>query len=178
MLCTASIVMVGCSDNSSKKEELNGSNALKFAQDACNREDYNYAHQCVAVAKESYGHDAYLFHHYADVALLVYGEEMKFVLTNNLDNPMARVKMMLADLTPRTAKPIVGANWYDCELYLEEVQLYNTFLSKIVDYLLAVDLEEEAKSIAGRGLEVPVEINFFLGSFDKSDAKAIAAKVK
>lgn len=150
-----------------------------YARKAVMSGDFEAAHKCLARLKSE---DNFLNHDdLEEFTLEISVEEAKYLVANNTDDTMPRIKMKIADFSPKTAKPVIGddMNSYDpAAKYLEEVEKYNAFLSKVVDYLVSVDMIDEAKQIAGKGLERPVEKSYKVDSFSDADAQAIADKVK
>lgn len=151
----------------------------KYARSAIAREDYAAAHKCIEYLKAEGWRSLTL-------EVDAYGEEVKYLLSNDPDNAMPRIKLLLVDLTPSKAKPAVGITGYDaskeCEYYKSQAEAYNSLVSKIVDVLLALDMTDDAKMFLDKGLEIPVwtggEMGGQLSGYDNADAQAIANKVK
>lgn len=200
MLCAIGLAFVSCGGNGSKNDPEQQSvdefleplvshgylNSIQqglvegYARKSVNKGDFDAAHKCIAALK---GGGCSV----SELVVDVYAEEAKYLIANNAEDAMPRIKMMLAEAVPK-AKPAKGGDWYDehVEDYAKEAKHYNNLLSRIVDYLLSVDMEDEAKQIADKGLEIPVEKEHVYRNdqwvhpfgYDNSHAEEIAAKVK
>lgn len=197
MLCAMSVALVSCGGSSKTadtavektiEEQLKEGTlgVYELAQKACSSGDFEGAHKCVAHARERSDWD---YEDYEKVVSYVFSEEAKYLISNNTDNAMARIKMMIADLTPQTARPAKDGDWYNTKAddYAKEAGLYNQILSRFVDYLLSMDMVDEAKQIAGKGLAVPYKKTSYYKEhsgwvdpleYDDTQAKEIAEKVK
>lgn len=156
----------------------------EFARNALTREDYSAAHKCIDYIKnKGWLHRDELY----DLKIDVYSEEIKYLLSSDPDNSMVKIKVLLSDLAPTVAKPSIGTDvsssgddgWDNYQEYKGAAVAYNAVLGKLVDLLLALDMKEEAKEFANKGLEIPIQDteNERISGYSAEDAKAIADKV-
>lgn len=198
MLFAMSVAMTSCLSTESKeekKDEIENVDAFlektksyddekveDYARKAVTREDFEAAHKCIDWLKSNF---AYRKKENLKLQEEVYGEEVKFLLANNPDNAMAKIKFLLTDFTPSASKPGVGISGFDShkeyDSYKMEAESYNRLLGRIVDCLLALDKNEDALKLARKGLTIPVwygtdSIGQLVG-YSNADAEAILAKV-
>lgn len=181
ILCAMGIALLSCGNKNIEETDVYEfledpdcySKMDEFLSKLCANEDFKSAHICLA--KYGEGPNKH--------KLYVYTEEMKFLLSSNQDNAIPRVKIMLAEMAPTYGKPAIGDSFgalEDADHYKSEAELYNTFLSRIVDFLIAIDFTEEAKQFATKGLAIPVNHGheYKVTGFNEEQANAIAAKVQ
>lgn len=161
--------------------------AVRFAREAMSREDYSASHRCIDYLRSS--ENLWLHRElYCKLRADVYSEEFKYMLSNDPYNSMVKIKVLLSDLVPTITKPSIGTDissngdggWENFLEYKEEAMAYNTVLGKLVDLLLVLDMAEEAKEFANKGLEIPIQDtkNEIISGYSDDDAKTIANKVR
>lgn len=202
MLFAMAMVFANCGGNSNKDKEIEIQDVDEFlsevrrydmdkveqyAREAVKREDFEAAHKCIERIKSQ---RSIWVKQAWNLAADVYAEETKFLLSNDPDNAVTKIRLLLADITPTEGKPTIGMEEYDARDYKSQAQSYNNLLGRIVEYLVALDMEEEASKISGKGLEIPVyeettiakdgeeESVERVSGFDNADAQAIANKIK
>lgn len=159
--------------------------ACNFARAALTREDYSASHRCIDYIKNK----GVLYREELGMLKVdVYDEEIKFLLSNDPVNSIVKIKVLLSDLVPTIAKPSVGTDlsssgdggWGNFQEYKEDAMAYNAVLGKLVDILQALDMTEEVKEFANKGLEIPVQDTTTekISGYSNTDAIAIANKVK
>ena len=165
MLCLMGIALASCGESSSKAEKM-----VAEMNEAIAENNFEKAHSLLKQIKQESG-----FQYEWNVDAL-YGAELKYIATSDVDNIMLRIKLLLADLTPTDILPTDYKSMHIGH-YNDQAAHYNAFCEKAIDILLALGKKSDAITIANMIRPVAVENKDFTVSISEQQKKEAIAKI-